>query len=241
MNESKPEDRRLKVEQMSMIILKNNVLLTFQERPGDAFDPIRERLKNPKARFYKFGIDYLAYAIMDAVVDDYLAALDYKSETLERLEKLLIKTPNNTFLTQLYELKRFLLNLTKVVRPLREIVNSLQHTDSPLLSPEISVFLRDLYDHALRILETTDNYREISTNMQDIYLSGVNLKMNETMKILTIFASIFIPLTFVASIYGMNFVHMPELQWKYGYYMVLGIMVCIASGLLLFFKKKKWF
>ncbi len=234
------------VEQVSFI-LGINFLLTFQEIAGDTFDPVRERLEHNKGRIRKMGPDYLAYALLDSVVDNYFAVLENIGEEVEGLEDALVANPAPAILQRIHGLKRETILLRKSVWPLREVISGLQREEPPLVSPGLSLYLKDLYDHTIQVIDTVETLRDILSGMIDIYLSSVSIRMNEIMKVLTIFAAIFIPLTFIAGLYGMNFNvekspwNMPELSWYFGYPFALGLMAATAIALLLFFKRKGWF
>jgi len=233
------EIREIKSEQVSLI-LGSNFVITFQERKGDVFDPVRERLRNAKSRIRKSGVDYLLYSLIDSVVDNYFLVLESIGESLEALEDRLLEEPNPDVLHGLHGLKREMIFLRKSVWPLREIINGLQKSESPLIKKATTLYLRDIYDHTVQVIETVETYRDLVSGLQDLYLSGVSNKMNEVMKVLTIIATIFIPLTFIAGIYGMNFEFMPELKWKFGYFFVWGIMIVIGIGMYIYFRRKKW-
>ncbi|OIP50773.1 MAG: magnesium and cobalt transport protein CorA [Desulfobacterales bacterium CG2_30_60_27] len=240
------EARKAEVEQVSFILGKN-FLLTFQETSGDTFDAARERLAHNKGRIRKMGADYLAYALLDSVVDNYFAVLENIGEEVEVLEDALVVNPTPAILHNIHRLKRETIMLRKSVWPLREVINGLQREEVPLVSPGLSFYLKDLYDHTIQVIDTVETFRDILSGMLDIYLSSVSNRMNEIMKVLTIFAAIFIPLTFIAGLYGMNFSvekspwNMPELGWYFGYPFALGLMAITAMALLIFFKRKGWF
>jgi magnesium transporter len=222
-------------EQVSLVLGKNFVL-SFKEDPGDIFDPIRTSLREGKGRIRKQGPDYLAYALLDQVVDHYFIVLENLGEKIEDLEEELVTNPDAATLQTIHHLKRELIFLRKSVWPLREAISSLERWESPLLQPDTLVYLRDVYDHNIQVIDTIETFRD----MLDIYLSSVSNRMNEVMKVLTIIATIFIPLTFIAGIYGMNFTNMPELGWPMGYFMIWGLMIVIFIGMLIFFKRKGW-
>ncbi len=236
----------VEMEQVSLV-LKENILITFQERKSSVFDGVRKRVSNNKGRIRKMGGDYLAYALLDAIVDSYFNVLERVGEYIETLEVELVDNPIPTTLHKIHGLKREMILLRKSVWPLREVTSSLQRDEIPFISEGASPFLKDLYDHVIQVLDTVETFRDIVSGMLDIYLSSMSNKMNEVMKVLTIFAALFIPLTFIAGIYGMNFnsekspYNMPELDWIYGYPFALGIMVAVAFAMLFYFKKKKWF
>jgi len=235
-----PEDDLL-VEQVSLLITPNSVV-SFQEvkREGDVFDPVRKRLRNQEGRIRRAGADYLAYSLMDAVVDGYFAVLERLGERVEDLEEELIQNVNRTTLHRLHALKRQLLLIRKAVWPLREVISALQRGDSPLIAPETAIYLRDLHDHIIQVIDTIETLRDMASGMLDIYLSSVSNRLNEVMKVLTIIATIFIPLTFIVGIYGMNFRFMPEIAWPWGYPLVWAIMLAVTITMLAYFRKKRW-
>ncbi|MDD3806527.1 MAG: magnesium/cobalt transporter CorA [Candidatus Marinimicrobia bacterium] len=233
------ETNSVESEQVSFI-LGNNFLFTFQEKPGDVFDPVRARLRQNKGKIRTLGPDYLAYSLIDAIVDNYFLVLEKIGDWIEDLEDRLIQNPTHDILKNLHNLKRELINLRKSVWPLRDLLSGLERSDSPLIQKTTVIYLRDVYDHTIQIIDTIESYRDIVSGMLDTYLSSVSNKMNEIMKVLTIIATIFIPLTFIAGVYGMNFEYMPELHWKWGYPVVWLVMIAIALFMVIFFRKKKW-
>jgi magnesium transporter len=226
-------------EQISLLIL-NNFVFTFMEKPDELFDPILNRLDNDKSQFRTLGADYLAYGIMDAIVDKYFVLQDTFDELIEEVEDKLLSDPSSETLASIQKIKRELIFLRRSVSPLRELLAAIQRSESPLINDKTRRYFGDIYDHAIRIIEAIESYRDLIAGMLDIYLSSVSNKMNETMKILTVFASIFIPLTFIAGVYGMNFEYMPELKWKWSYPVLWIFFISISIFLLRFFKKKKW-
>lgn len=238
-------DKEIQSEQVSIILTKN-VVLSFQERPGDIFDPIRERIRSNKGRIRKMGADYLAYSLFDGVVDNYFVILENIGESLEEMEDQLLDDPKPETLQRIHSFKADMIFLRKSVWPLREVVNGLLRGESTLITKATGIYLRDVYDHTIQVIDTVETFRDMISGMFDIYMSSVSNKMNEVMKVLTIFASIFIPLTFVAGIYGMNFdpgispFNMPELQWYFGYPFALTIMLGMGLLMLWYFKRKKW-
>jgi magnesium transporter len=226
-------------EQVS-IILGRNFVISFQEAIGDVFDVVRERIRKGKGRIRKMSSDYLAHALIDAIVDNYYAILEKIGERVENIEQDVVSDPKPAILQNIYNLKREMIYLRKSVWPLREVINGLIREESKLIIKETHIYLRDLYDHTIQVIDTIETYRDMISGMLDIYMSSVSNKMNEVMKVLTIFAAIFIPLTFIAGIYGMNFQNMPELGWQYGYFSILVIMLAVGITLLVFFKHKKW-
>ncbi len=226
-------------EQVSILITQNCVI-SLQEQEGDLFDPIRERLRTGKGKIRSMGTDYLAYTLIDTMVDNFFLVLEQIGEQTENLENEVIENPVPEVLQKLHVLKRNLLFLRKSVWPLREGITKLQRTESSLITPSTNIYLRDLYDHTIQIIDMVETMRDIITGLLDMYLSNISNKMNEVMKVLTIIATIFIPLTFIAGIYGMNFEYMPELQLRWGYFAVLGLIGVIVIGMVWFFWKKKW-
>ncbi len=229
----------IRFEQISLV-LGERWLLSFNERAQPWERRIRERLKTDKARCRQLGPDYLAYSILDAVVDDYYVVLERIGDRIEELEEELMRSPTPATLHAVYALKREVISLRKSVWPLRELIGGLQR-ERDLVRESTQVYLRDLYDHAVQVLDTVETYRDILAGMLDIYLSSVSNRMNEVMKVLTVIATIFIPLTFIAGVYGMNFEHMPELSWRYGYALIWGVMIAVGLGMLAFFRRRNWF
>ena len=232
--------QEISTEQMSLIFGRNFVL-SFQERPGDIFDPVRERIRRGKGRIRAMGPDYLAYALIDSIVDDYFLVLERLGETVECLEDELVVNPKRETLHGLHALKRDMIFLRKSVWPLREVISGLERAESPLIQKTTGIFLRDVYDHTIQVIDNIETFRDMLSGMLDTYLSSLSNRMNEVMKVLTIIATIFIPLTFIAGVYGMNFKFMPELGWRWGYFLILGIMFAVGGLMLFYFKRKKWF
>ncbi len=226
-------------EQVS-IILGKNFVISFQEAVGDVFDSVRERIRKGKGRIRKMGSDYLAHALIDAIVDNYYAILEKIGERVESMEQDLVSNPVPGTLQQIYNIKREMIYLRKSVWPLREVINGLIREESKLIRKETHIYLRDLYDHTIQVIDTIETFRDMISGMLDIYMSSVSNKMNEVMKVLTIFAAIFIPLTFIAGIYGMNFQYMPELSIQWAYPAVWIIIILISVSLLVYFKHRKW-
>jgi len=233
-----PKDEIL-AEQVSIILGKNYVI-SFQETSGDVFQKIRERIRNGKGRIRKMGADYLAYALIDSIVDNYYIVLETLGDKLEEIEDNVVNNPTPDTLKIIHGMKRELIFLKKQIWPLREVINNLNRAETTLIKKSIKIFVRDLYDHTIQVIDTIETFREMNSGMLDIYMSSVSNKMNEVMKVLTIFAAIFIPLTFIAGIYGMNFQYMPELGWQWGYFTVIGFMTIVGITLLFYFKNKKW-
>ena len=234
------ESLALHDEQVSLVI-GPGFLVSFQEHPGDVFDGVRTRLDEGRKRLRTGNSGYLAYALLDAVVDHYFVVLEKMGEQIELLEAEVSQTPSPSTLEKIHNCKRELLFLRKSVWPLREVISSIMRDESPHFAPETLIYMRDVYDHTIQVIDAVETYRDIASGLVDLYLSSVSHRMNEVMKVLTIIATIFIPLTFVAGIYGMNFALMPELQWEWGYPAVLGVMVLIAIVMIIFFKRRHWF
>ena len=230
----------LNMEQVSLILGKNFVL-SFQENEGDIFDSIRARLRDPQSKMRTMGTDYLTYCLMDRIVDEYFLIIESMGEELEGMEDDVATNPSEEFLHRYNELKRDSVFLRKSVWPLREVVNYLLRNEVGLIKQEVLPYFRDLYDHTIQVIDTTETYRDLFSDIMDLYLSTLSLRMNEVMKVLTVISTIFIPLTFLVGVYGMNFKFMPELNWRYGYLLVWGLMIAVAVGMILFFKKRKWF
>ena len=226
-------------EQISLV-LGPNFVISFQEKGRDVFNPIREQIRNGKGRIRKSGADYLAYALVDSIVDTYFIVLEQLGESMESMEEELVTNPIPQTLQTIHNLKREMILLRKSVWPFREIVSRLERGESPLIKEPTTIFLSDVHDHTLEVIETVETYRDMLASMLDIYLTSVSNKMNEVMKVLTIIATIFIPLTFITGIYGMNFKYMPELGWRWGYPMVWLVMIGIGVAMLMYFRKKKW-
>ena len=236
---------KLHTEQISLVLGKHFVL-SFQESDDPVFDPVRKRLELETSRLRKFGLDYLTYALLDTVVDHYFHALDLIGESIENVEEQVIDQPRQQHLQRIHTLRRDMIFLRKSVWSLRDGINSLIRDDSPLISMEVKIFLKDVYDHVVQVIDSIETGREMIYGLFDIYMSGLSNRMNEVMKVLTIIATIFIPLTFIAGIYGMNFnpevspFNMPELNWYYGYPFSLLLMAFLTGSLLYFFKRKGW-
>ena len=230
---------RIKSEQISLI-LGAHFLFSFQEQKGDVFEPVRQRIRRAKGRIRKTGCDYLAYALIDAVVDHYYVVLEKLGDKIENLEEELLSEPSSETLQTIHGLKREMIYFRKQVWPLKEVLNSLLKDESDLIAETNQVFLRDVYDHGNQVMDTFVSLREVLSGLQEFYLSMISNRMNEVMKVLTIMASIFIPLTFIAGIYGMNFEFMPELKWKWSYPLLWLVLVVIFGFMLYWFKRRKW-
>ncbi|MDR0583393.1 MAG: magnesium/cobalt transporter CorA [Treponema sp.] len=226
-------------EHMSLLIT-DDAVITFQEKPGDYFDGIRKRILNNAGRIRRMGTDYLAYAIIDAVVDEYFIIIDSLGSEIEDFEERVIDKMDDTFIQDIQDTKRELLKVRRVVWPLRESLSLLMHLDSKRIGDELEPFLKDLYDHIIQAAETIETYRELIAGIMEVYLTAASNRLSKVMKVLTIISTIFIPLTFIVGVYGMNFRFMPELEYPLAYPIVWGIMTAIALGMLLFFKRRKW-
>jgi magnesium transporter len=226
-------------EQISLI-LGPNFVISFQEMEGDIFDPIRERIRNGKGRIRKMGADYLAYALLDSIIDNYFIIMEKLGEKIEFLEEELVTRPTAQTLKTIHQLKREMIFLRRAVWPLREVVSGLERGESSLMKEPTRIYLRDVYDHTIQVIDTIETFRDMISGMLDIYLSSISNRMNAVMKVLTIIATIFMPLTFIAGIYGMNFKYMPELEWRWGYPAVWLVVVFIGISMLIYFKKKRW-
>ncbi|WP_034259650.1 magnesium/cobalt transporter CorA [Aequorivita capsosiphonis] len=234
------ENEDLNQEHVSMVMGKDYVV-TFQESEGDVFGDLRDRLEQGKGRIRGAGADYLMFAILDAIVDNYITTVEFLSNKIELLEDKLFDDKEDPNITQeIQELKKEILKVRRAVVPLREVINRLEKIETPLIEQRTNKYIRDLYDHIIQVNESVEIYRDMIWGLMDMYMTTISNKMNEVMKVLTIMASIFIPLTFLAGIYGMNFDNMPELHFKYSYYYLLGVMALVFFGMIWYFKRKKW-
>jgi magnesium transporter len=226
-------------EQVSLV-LGPHFLISFQEKEGDVFDNIRQRIRKARGRIRKSGCDYLAYALMDAVVDRYFEILEKLGEKVEQIEEQLLEDPTPRIFEDIHRLKREMIFFRKQIWPLREVLNSLIKDPSDFVQETTHIFFRDVYDHTIQVIDTLESLRDVLSGLSDLYLSTVSNRMNEVMKVLTIIATIFIPLTFIAGIYGMNFEYMPELKWHWSYPALLAVLVVIFVSMVIWFKRKKW-
>jgi magnesium transporter len=234
-----PEGGHVEHEQLSLV-LGPNYVVTFQERYGDVFESVRERIRSTGTRIRTRGPDYLAYALIDAVVDHYFQVLETIGDHTERLEEQVLAEPREEIMHELHHVKRELITVRRAIWPLREMLSSLQRSETTLFTDQTRVFTRDVHDHAVQVLDTMEALRDVVGGMIDLYLSSVSFRTNEIMKVLTIMASIFIPLTFLAGIYGMNFDNMPELHVSWAYPALVGIMAVVGGGMVLYFRRKGW-
>jgi magnesium transporter len=226
-------------EQISLV-LGPNFVFSFQEREGDTFNPIRDRIRNSKGRIRKMGADHLAYTLLDSIIDNYFIILEKLGEKIEFLEEEVVTRPTPETLQTIHHLKREMIFLRKGVWPLREVISGLERGESSLIKESTRIYLRDVYDHTIQTIDTIETYRDMVSGMLDIYLSSISNRLNAVMKVLTIIATIFMPLTFLAGIYGMNFKYMPELEWRWGYPAIWFVMVGIGVFMLVYFRKKRW-
>jgi len=236
----KKDSDEITPEQVSIILSKNYVVTLQEGIEGDTFHEIRDRIRSNKGIITKMTTDYLVYSLIDSIIDSYFAILEVLGEKIEKIEEELVNNPVKKTLTSIYTLKREMLYLRKTVWPLREAISRLERGESDLITRNTHLYLRDVYDHTINVLDTIETYRDMLSGMIDIYLSSISNRLNETMKYLALISTIFIPMTFIASIYGMNFDIMPELRWLNGYWFALGLMFSVGLGFLIYFKSKKW-
>jgi len=230
----------VQAEQVSLV-LGHHFLVSFQEAEGDVFDAVRERIRKGRGRIRRGGSDYLAYALIDSVVDHYFVILEHLGEKIEAIETQLYQNSGDDPLNAIFQLKQEMIYLRKQVWPLRETLSRLHKSENALIQEKNQVFFADVYDHLIQGLEVIESLREVLSSLQDLYISMTGQRMNEIMKVLTIIATIFIPITFVAGIYGMNFEVIPELRWRWGYLAVWGLFGVITAAMLIYFKRRKWF
>jgi magnesium transporter len=229
----------LRIEQLSLVF-SNDFVLSFQESESGIFKPLRDRIRNGLGRIRRMGTDYLAYTLMDAVVDHYFVVMEKMGEKIDDLENEVVANPKRETLRGVQQLRDEILLVRRSIWPLREVISLLERAESPLIDKTSAIYFRDIYEHTIQVMDTVDTYRDILSGMFDIYLSSISNRLNEVMKVLTIIATLFMPLTFLAGVYGMNFEHMPELKWQYGYFMLWGVMILIALAMLVYFRKRKW-
>lgn len=232
-------DGEVNAEQISLV-LKDDIVLSFQEQEGDVFDQVRNRIRNKKGRIRSLPASYLLYALIDSIVDGYFIVLESVAEQIENLHEELLENPTTDTLRTIHCLRQDIIFIRKSIWPLREVVSGLERDESGLIGESTLIYYRDVYDHTIQIVESLEGYRDVVSGMLDIYLSTASNRMNEIMKVLTIIATIFIPLSFVAGVYGMNFINMPELAWAWGYPAALLLMFAVASVMLVFFRRKGW-
>ncbi|WP_289042059.1 magnesium/cobalt transporter CorA [uncultured Zobellia sp.] len=233
------DENQIVYEHVAMVLLDNCVLV-FQEMQDDVFKGVRQRITDKSGRIRTRGADYLFFALLDAIVDNYFVVLEHMNHRIESLEEIVYDNPTPEIAHEIQQIKKEVLKIRRWIFPVKELVSRLIDTENPLITKDTKVFLRDALDHSLEINESIQIYREMSMSLMEMYMSNMSNKMNEVMKVLTIMASIFIPLTFIAGIYGMNFDHMPELHYKNGYYYVWGVMIVLFIGMMVYFKRKNW-
>jgi len=234
-----PETQEIIIEQLSVVV-GAGYLISFHETSPALFDPLYRRIVASGGKIDKFTPDYLLFAICDAVIDNYFSMLENVGETVETIEDELISSPSPSCQQLIYKLKRRLFYIKKIVWPAREVIGTIQSSLNPLITENSRSYFRNIHDHTVQIIETIESLMDLTSNLMDLYLSSVSNRLNEIMKVLTIFSALFIPITFIAGVYGMNFKYLPELEWKYSYFGFWGIVICIAIAMLLFFKRKKW-
>jgi len=235
-----PETNETLSTDQTSLFIGQGFLLTFQEHYGDCLGPVRDRLRKGKGLMRRSGADYLAYTILDAIIDGFFPVLEAFGETLESLEGEVVESPTRGSLEKIHDVKRDLLTLRRAIFPLRDAINSLMRCESDMVSEQTRTYLRDCYDHCVQILDMVETYRELAASLMDIYISSLSQKLNEVMKVLTIISTIFIPLTFIVGVYGMNFDHMPELRWRLGYPIVMGGMAVLSLAMVWYFVRKGW-
>ncbi|MCA6073860.1 magnesium/cobalt transporter CorA [Fulvivirga sedimenti] len=230
---------QIEYEQISFV-LGSNYILSFQEKEGDLFDQLRNRISDPANRVRSKNVDYLFYRLIDTVVDNYYIVMEHIGEQIEDIEEEVYLNPTSRTMQRIQDVKKELIILRKSLYPIREAISSLLRNDYKVILPENRTFYNDVYDHIIQLIDMFETYRDLISNLMDMYMSTISNKMNEIMKVLTIISTIFIPLSFIAGVYGMNFQHMPELNWRYGYFAILGLMLTILGGMLFYFRRKKW-
>ena len=233
------KEDELQVEHVSFI-LKENLIISFQEIKEDVFEGVRQRVREGKGRIRTAGVDYLFYALIDALVDHYFIVFETFGDKIEELENEILEKPEERVSLKIQHLKKEIYKIRKAVFPLREVISRFERTDHRFVQESTKPFIRDVHDHSIQIIETTENYRDMTMGLMDLYMSSLSNKMNNVMKVLTIIATIFIPLTFVAGVYGMNFDYMPELHYKYAYPILWIVMIAMFVAMIFVFKKRKW-
>lgn len=233
------DDAALRMEQVSLL-LGPHYVISFLETPGDVFGPVRNRIRSARGRIRQQRPDYLAYALVDVIVDHYFVVLEHLSDTGEAIEDQILEEATPDAQEAINTLRRQLIGMRRAVWPVRELLGRLERLESPLVGAGLRPFLRDAYDHAVQAVDLVESLRDVVSSLTDLYMTAISNRMNEIMKVLTIIGTIFIPLTFIAGIYGMNFTHMPELDAPYGYPIVLAVMAAIAGSLLIYFRRRQW-
>lgn len=235
----KTPDEPVHSEQVSFILGKH-FMATFQDVPGDVFDPVRHRVEHGRGKSRKSGADYLLYTLLDAIVDNYFVLLQSMADRIETVEQSIVWKPQREDLDKVHKLRRELVYMRRNVWPLRDVVASLDRTDSELIAEETKVYLRDLHDHVVQVIDAIENFRDVLTSLQDLYMSGISNRTNEIIRVLTIISTIFVPLTFLAGVYGMNFHYFPELAWKWGYLCFWIVSVVVVISLIAFLRRRNW-
>jgi magnesium transporter len=234
-----PSKPHVESEQVSLVVT-GDTLLSFQERPGDVFDAVRDRLRSSSGRIRTRGPDYLAYALLDVIVDHYFVTLEAFGDEIEVLEEAVVDNPDSSVQGSMRKLRSNLILVRRAAWPMREVLSAMARTDSPVVTAETAIFVRDAYDHAMHALDVVESLRDVVSGLMDLYMTSLSNRLNDVMKVLTIIGTIFIPLSFIAGVYGMNFDHMPELHLQYGYGLALLLMAATAGSLLIYFRRKKW-
>ncbi len=234
------DDSGIEYEQISFV-LGRNYLISFQEKEGDFFDGFRDRIKNDLGKVRKKQADYLLYRLIDIIIENYYSVLDKIGDSVEEIEENVYENPTNDTFNRIQKLKKDLIYLRKAVYPLRDALSKVIKGESEFIEEENLRYYSDVYDHVIHLIDSLDTYKDLTSSLLDIHINAMNTRMNEVMKVLTVFSTIFMPLTFIVGIYGMNFDYMPELRWHYGYFGILGVMALVVIGMLYYFKKKKWF
>ncbi len=240
MVQANPDEMGFASEQVGFVLGKN-YLLTFQEDDQDCFDAVRKRIRENQGKIRQEGADYLMYLLLDAMIDNYFPVLEDYGDRIEDLEDQLVSRPQHDHLQEIYAVRRELLSLRRAIWPLRNVIDLLIRGQHSMINDDIKFYFRDCYDHVIQLLDIVETYRELASSLMDVYLSSMSNRMNEVMKLLTVISTIFIPLTFIVGLYGMNFTYMPELHWKWSYYICILIMLCVAGVLIYFFWKQGWF
>jgi len=233
-------EKQIVIREQIAIYFRKGLVLTFQEDHTDLFEPVRKRIHSGKGKVRQKGADYLAYALTDNLVDHYYTMLDTIEEQIETLEDNLLEKPDSNTKERIHYLKKEIIRIRKSIAPLREAISRFSKLDSLLIEESTVNYIRDLYDHTIQIMDSVDNFRDMLNGLQDLYISEISFRMNQVMQVLTIITTIFVPLSFLAGLYGMNFEYIPELHFRYGYFVLLGVMFLVAIGLLLGFKRKNW-
>lgn len=234
------DDKKIDYEQISFVLGKN-FLISFQEKEGDLFDGFRERIRLDQGRVRKKQGDYLLYRLIDIIIDNYYNVLDHLGDSIEEMEETVYENPSNESFQRIQKLKKELIYLRKALYPTRDALSKLIKGETEFVTDENTRFYMDVYDHVVHLIDSLDTYKDLTSSLLDIHINAMNNKLNEVMKVLTVISTIFIPLTFLVGVYGMNFEFMPELHWKYGYYLVWGVMILLVFSMLGFFRYKKWF